>query len=200
MSARFSALDGGKETKMARKTSHPLSELPCRDDDGNLQVVIETPRKSPNKYRYDPECGTLLLSSMLPEGMSFPYDFGFIPSTEGGDGDPLDVLVLMDEPAIPLAIVRTRLIGAIEAEQKDGDSGWETNTRLIGVATHAHSHADETSLKSLRPHLVEEIIAFFEQYNRQRGSEFRCTGLCGPRKAARLVEAGERQFRKNRKK
>ncbi len=186
---------------MPRKTPQLLSELPCRDEkDGTLRVVIETPRKSPNKYRYEPECGTLLLASMLPEGMSFPYDFGFIPSTMGGDGDPLDVLVLMDEPAIPLSIVRTRLIGAIEAEQKDQDSGWETNNRLIGVATHAHSHADESSLKSLRPHLVEEIIAFFEQYNRQRGGEFRSTGLCGPRKANKLVQAGEQQFRKKRRK
>ena len=132
--------------------------------------------------------------------MSFPYDFGFIPSTAGGDGDPLDVLVLMDEPAIPLSIVRTRLIGAIEAGQKDRDSRWETNDRLAGLATHAHSHADETSLKSLRPHLLEEIIAFFEQYNRQRGGEFRSTGLCGPRKAERLVEAGGRLFRKSRRK
>lgn len=186
---------------MPCKRPRLLSGLPCRDqEDGCLQVVIETPRKSPNKYRYDPKCGTLLLSSVLPEGMSFPYDFGFIPSTLGGDGDPLDVLVLMDEPAIPLSIVRTRLIGAIEAEQKDHAGGWETNDRLVAVATHAHSHADETSLKSLRPHLVEEIIAFFEQYNRQRGGEFRCKGLCGPRKAEKLVQAGERRFRKKRRK
>jgi inorganic pyrophosphatase len=182
------------------KPRPPLTELRCREaESGDLRVVVETPRRSPNKYRYEPECGTLMLASMLPEGMSFPYDFGFIPSTLGDDGDPLDVLLLMDEPAIPLSIVRARLIGAIRAEQKDQGGEWEENDRLVAVACHAHGHADEKSLKSLRPHLIDEIIAFFTEYNRQHGKQFRSTGLCGPRKAGRIVDAGEKRFRRKAK-
>ena len=63
----------------------------------------------------------------LPEGMSFPYDFGFIPSTLGDDGDPLDVLILMDAPVVPGCIVRARLLGAIQAKQKE--KGGEVDTK-----------------------------------------------------------------------
>ncbi len=84
-----------------------------------MRVVIETPRRSRNKYSYDPECDCMQLSTVLPEGMVFPYDFGFIPSTLGEDGDPLDILILMDEPVLPGCVIRARLVGAIEAKQKE---------------------------------------------------------------------------------
>jgi inorganic pyrophosphatase len=174
-----------------RAKSHPiLSELPPYDDEGNLRIVIETPKGSRNKYSFDPECNALLLKSVLPEGMSFPYDFGFIPSTLADDGDPVDVLVLMDAPVIPACVIRARIIGAIEAEQKKKGGDWQENDRLVAVATHAEAHQHEKSLKDLRPHLVDEIIAFFVEYNQLRGGQFRNTGLCGSAKACKLVEAG----------
>ena len=71
----------------------------------DLRVVIETPKGSRNKYDYDPDCDCLELATVLPEGMSFPYDFGFVPSTLGEDGDPLDILVLMDTPVIPGCVI-----------------------------------------------------------------------------------------------
>lgn len=93
-----------------------LEELPPeRADGGTLQVIIETPRGSRNKYNFDPDQKIFTLKKVLPAGMVFPYDFGFIPDTRGGDGDPLDVLVLMDEPAVPGCLVPIRLIGVIEA-------------------------------------------------------------------------------------
>ena len=79
-----------------------LSETATFDErTGELRVVIETPKGSRNKYDYDPDCDCLELATVLPEGMSFPYDFGFVPSTLGEDGDPLDILVLMDAPVVP---------------------------------------------------------------------------------------------------
>jgi len=97
-----------------------LSEIaPFEKKDDELRIVIETPKGSRNKYSYDPECDCMQLSTVLPEGMSFPYDFGFIPSTLGDDGDPLDVLILMDAPVVPGCIVRARLLGAIQAKQKE---------------------------------------------------------------------------------
>ena len=82
-----------------------------------LDVIIETPKGSRNKFKYDSTSRMFKLSKVLPEGMMFPYDFGFVPSSTGGDGDPLDVLVLMDEPTFPGCLLECRLIGVIEAEQ-----------------------------------------------------------------------------------
>src|SRR6516162_6407805 len=122
---------------------------------GELRVVIETPKGSRNKYDYDPDCDCLELATVLPEGMSFPYDFGFVPSTLGEDGDPLDILVLMDAPVVPGCVIRARPVGAIEAKQKAKGEDWERNDRLIAVAAHAQSHQNVKSLEDLRLHLVD---------------------------------------------
>ena len=83
-----------------------LSEIATFDvESKDLRIVIETPKGSRNKYSYDPECDCLQLSTVLPEGMVFPYDFGFIPSTLGDDGDPLDILVLMEAPVVPGCVI-----------------------------------------------------------------------------------------------
>src|SRR3954464_1347000 len=96
-------------------------------------VVIETPKGSHNKYKYDERLGALCLSTVLPEGMSFPYDFGFLPGTIGDDGDPLDVLLLMDEPAFPGCVIPARLIGVFESEQSDNGETPGDNHRLVAV-------------------------------------------------------------------
>jgi len=116
-----------------------LSETAPQNDDGEWHVVIETPNGSRNKYSYDPDCDCMQLSTVLPEGMVFLYDFGFIPSTLGQDGDPLDTLILMEAPVVPGCVVRARLIGALEAEQKENGS-WIRNDRLIAVAVHAQTY------------------------------------------------------------
>ena len=127
---------------------HPvLSKMPTFDEEsGDLRVVIETPKGSRNKYEYDPEYDCINSPPSCPEGMIFPYDFGFLPSSLGEDGDPLDVLVLMDTSVVPSYMLRARLIGVIEATQKDDkDEEPIRNDRLVAVATHAGSYA-ETSV------------------------------------------------------
>src|SRR3954469_10958899 len=99
-----------------------------------LRVVVETPKGSRNKYAYDPELKVMTLKKTLPEGMVFPFDFGFVPCTKGEDGDPVDILLLMDAPACPGCVVECRLIGLIEAEQIE-DGSKERNNRLVAVAT-----------------------------------------------------------------
>src|SRR5215471_878934 len=95
-----------------------VNQLPAVDPDtGRLNVVIDTPKGSRNKYKFNEQHGDWRLSKVLPLGMTFPYDFGFLPSTRGEDGDPLDVLVLLDEPAFPGCVVPARLIGILEAAQ-----------------------------------------------------------------------------------
>jgi inorganic pyrophosphatase len=174
-----------------------LSEIsPTGRDKDDIRIVIETPKGSRNKYDYDPECDCIELATVLPEGMSFPYDFGFIPSTLGEDGDPLDVLILMDEPAVPGCVVNARLIGAIEAMQKEKDGDWTRNDRLLAVATHAQTHQAIKSLGDLRPHLLDEIKGFFEEYNRLRHRKFKPRQDVGPHKARALVQTGMKAFKK----
>jgi len=172
-----------------------LSEItPFDDKSGDLRIVIETPKGSRNKYSYDPDCDCLQLSTVLPEGMVFPYDFGFLPSTLGDDGDPLDILVLMEASVVPGCVVRTRVIGGIEAKQKEKGESWTKNDRLIAVATHAQTYQNAKNLSDLRPHLVDEIIEFFVDYNKLRNRKFKAGAVVGPHKAKRLIDAGMKQF------
>src|ERR1700692_4940322 len=106
---------------------------------GHCQIVIETPEGCGNKFDYDRASNLFKLGGLLPEGMMFPFDFGFIPSTLGDDGDPLDVMVLMDSPAHVGCLVALRIIGVIEAEQvQDGKP--QKNDRLLGVVVHSYDH------------------------------------------------------------
>ena len=107
-----------------RGRSTSLEGLPPFEDDCVL-VVIETPKGSPNKLTFEPRYGTFVLKGVLPAGAVFPFDFGFVPSTRADDGDPLDVLVLMDAPVYPGCIVPSRLIGVIEAEQLEQTNDFE---------------------------------------------------------------------------
>lgn len=171
-----------------------LDRLPFRDKDKScLRAVIETPRGSRNKLDYNPEFGIFELAAVLPEGAVFPYDFGFFPSTVAADGDPLDVMVLMDEPLPPGATVPVRLIGAIEAEQRKKHEDWIRNDRLLAVATHAHTHGTIETIRSMNPEQLTELEAFFQHYNRLKGTDFRVLGRVGPKRARRLLEAARRK-------
>jgi inorganic pyrophosphatase len=154
-----------------------------------LNVVIESPRGCRNKYTFDEERGIFYLSGILPPGFSFPFDFGFIPATLGGDGAPLDVLVLMDEPAFTGCLVPSRLIGVIEAGQTEKGKTMR-NDRLIAVAANSHTHTDIRSLNDLNKTLVEQIEHFFVSYNEAKGKKFEPLGRFGSRKAMQLVKDG----------
>ena len=179
-----------------------LSETATFDrKSGDLRIVVETPKGSRNKYDYDPNCDCLDLATVLPEGMTFPYDFGFVPSTLGQDGDPLDILVLMDTPVVPGCVIRARPIGVIEAKQKEKGADWIRNDRLIAVATHAQTYDDGIkSVDDLRPHLMDEIKEFFVTYNHLRGRKFKPLAENGPKKAMALIEEGAALFARRHKK
>ena len=168
-------------------TSQPFADLAALADDGAVHVVIETAKGSRNKYAFEEKLGVFLLKGVLPEGTSFPYDYGYIPSTKGGDGDPLDILVIMDAPAFTGCVIEVKVIGAIEAEQTERDGRTERNDRLIGVATHAHTHDHVEALSDLRPQMIEEIEAFFEHYNRLAGKAFKPVKRSDAADAMKLV-------------
>ena len=164
--------------------------LPARDpQSGLLNVVVETPRGSRNKFKYDEKCGLFKLSKALPLGACFPYDFGFIPATRADDGDPLDVLVLADEPAFPGCVVPVRLIGVIQAEQTEKGQTVR-NDRLVGVVETPYNPPEVRSLVEVAGTRLDEIEHFFISYNRAEGREFRPVGRQGPEEAGRVVEAG----------
>ena len=155
-------------------------------------MVIETPKGCRNKYAFDFDLKNYKLKTVLPNGAVFPFDFGAIPGTRGEDGDPLDVLVLMDEPAFTGCLVESRLLGVIEAEQtKDGKT--ERNDRLIAVAKKSHTHGSIKSLSNVEPKLIEEIEHFFVSYNEARGKKFRPLARKGPAAAQRLIKQSRRK-------
>ncbi len=172
-------------------TAGSLSRLPAYDPKtGELTAVVETPKGSRNKYDYDGSCAAFRLGGVLPEGMSFPYDFGFVPSTLGDDGDPLDVLILLDTAVVVGCVLTVRPVGVIEAEQRERNGTWLRNNRLVAVATHARTHEHVHALTDLRPRLLDEVGAFFAHYNQLSGKEFKPTGHGGPDRARELVDRG----------
>jgi inorganic pyrophosphatase len=162
------------------------------DDKQMLRVVIETPKGSRNKFAFDPDEHIFELKKVLPSGMIFPYDFGFIPSTEADDGDPVDVLVLMDEPAFPGCVLTCRPIGVIEGEQGDKKKNKERNDRIIAIEQDAHSWEDIETVDDLGKQFARELEEFFVNYHRLSGQQYRVLGLKGPDQARKLVKSGMR--------
>jgi inorganic pyrophosphatase len=174
--------------------THPAALLPPFADDGCLNTIVETSKGSRNKITFDPDRGLYELSGVLPAGASFPYDFGFVPGTLGDDGDPLDVLVLMDEPAFAGCLVTARLIGVITAEQQERDGDVDRNDRLVAVAAKSRTHEHVRTFADLGDALLEEIEHFFISYNEIKGKRFEPTGRKGARAARTIVEKGASRF------
>lgn len=178
------------------KPAHPqaLDRLDTYDGEA-LTVVIETAKGSQNKFTYEPRFGAFVLSGVLPAGAVFPFDFGFVPSTLGEDGDPLDILILMDAPAFAGCIVPSRLIGAIQAEQTE-DRKTERNDRLLAVAANSITHKSIKSLNGVSEDLLGQVEHFFVSYNQVKGKKFVPIGRVGPAAARRLVESARRRAKR----
>ena len=172
-----------------------MVRLAARDkESGHLNAIIDTPKGSRNKFKYDEQLGLFKLSGMLPVGNVFPFDFGYIPSTRGDDGDALDILLLMDEPAFTGCLVPAKLIGVIEAEQTEEEKTMR-NDRLIAVAADSRNHSHVRFLGDLNSNLLHEIERFFISYNETKGKRFEVLNRLGPERAQDLVVAGMKKFR-----
>src|ERR1700730_14163085 len=161
-----------KKKKLKASVGNPSLLESLDPDEDNLQVVIETPKGSRNKYAFDEKQRVFGLKKVLPAGMEFPYDFGFVPSTLADDGDPVDVLVLMDEPAFPGCILQCRLIGIIQGEQKDGKEV-ERNDRVVAVHIGTHSWDDIRHIDDVGKKFCKELEEFFVNYHDLTGKEYR---------------------------
>lgn len=177
--------------KSAKSLANPVLLQPLNKKEDLLQVIIETPKGSRNKFAFDEKQKIFALKKVLPAGMTFPYDFGFLPRTLAPDGDPIDVLLLMDEPAFPGIAVRARLIGIIEGEQTDGKKKTR-NDRLIAVAEMNHEYAQIQKLNDLPRHFLHELEEFFVNYHRLEGKEYKLLGCKDADVAMRMIQKAQR--------
>ena len=152
-----------------------------------VNVIIETPRGCQNKYDFDPDLGVFILNKTLPMGTVFPFDFGFIPQTLGEDGDPLDVLVIIDEPVYPGCMIHTRLLGVLEAKQDNEKGKKIRNDRLVAVSDCSVLYENIKNIDDLNKSMVKEIENFFVDYNKHEGKKFEPLGWKNSKTAMKLI-------------
>jgi inorganic pyrophosphatase len=175
-----------------------LITLPTFAEQSNrtiLNAVVESPRGSRVKLKYNPDLDVFALSYVLARGSTFPCEFGFIPSTLGDDGDPLDILILMDAATCTGCVISARALGVIEAEQTQ-DRKTFRNDRIIAVTIAEHERAGLRSLDEIAPALLDEIEHFFVSYNQMRGREFKPRCRAGLGTVSKLLERGIARFAK----
>lgn len=145
---------------------------PVEKNDQTINVVIETPSGSQYKYAFDQQLQIFKVKKILPVGSTFPFDFGFIPNTKGGDGDPLDVLVIADQKLFAGCLLSCRLLGMLEATQHEKDKEKQRNDRIIAVAESTTKYADVKKISDLNKNMISELENFFIYYNKHDGKIF----------------------------
>ncbi|MEJ5976627.1 inorganic diphosphatase [Novosphingobium sp. PS1R-30] len=170
-----------------------LLDLPHQLDRKALtcRAIIETPKGRQGKFDYDPKSGLFELAGILPTGMSFPLAFGFIPGTLGGDGDPIDVLVLAEEDLPIGCLLPVRLLGVIEARQTEGNSTVR-NDRIIAKASASRLFAGVDGIADLGEPFSAELARFFEVYNSLKDHHFEVLAIADAERAAKLIAEGSR--------
>ena len=165
-----------------------LAALPARRSDGALTVVVESPRGSSSKFKYDPTLDAVVLSRPLPAGVVYPHDWGFIPSTCASDGDPLDVMVLWGGTSYPGVVIPSRLIGVLRVEQTNVVTGdRERNDRLAAVPLKAPDLEFVVSVFDLSERTRAELERFFLNAVAFEGKDLKILGWSGPSEAEALL-------------
>jgi inorganic pyrophosphatase len=155
-----------------------LASLPVLSEAEFVHVVIEAPRGSRAKLAYDPKLGTFVLRKSLLTGLTYPHDWGFTPSTKADDGDPLDVMVILDAATFPGLVVICRIIGILQVEQKTKDKT-ERNDRLFAAPLHSHSERALKDVRDLTKPLQEEPEKFFIATEELKDKKLRIIGWDG---------------------
>jgi inorganic pyrophosphatase len=169
-----------------------LHELDAFAEKKQINIVVETAKGSGSKFKYDPDLGLISLHRSLPKGHVFPYDYGFIPSTVGEDGDPLDALVLLDTDVFPGCLVQARMVGIIEAKQEGG----VRNDCVIAIHRDSAAWDGVSDIKDLPSRLIDQIVYFFDSYRDFQGKDFRAIGRKGCKRAEKAVREGVRRFQR----
>ncbi len=176
--------------------SSPLERLPAKAQRGLVNVVVDTPKGSCQKYKFEEDAQVFALTRILPAGMFFPYDFGSIPQTLAEDGDALDVMVISPASSFVGCLITVKLIGTIRARQTEKGRAVR-NDRLLGVPVTKVNPAEYAHVRDLPRGRIEEIEHFLVSYNQAQGRRFVTTGLGGPDRAlATLADAQKRYERR----
>jgi inorganic pyrophosphatase len=164
-------------------------------EDNHVWVVIETPAGSRTKYKWDAKAQAYRAGRVLPLGMAFPFDFGFIPGTKAEDGDALDALVIADAPLVVGALVECRVLGAyrIATADEPGDEDTVENDRLLCVPISSLRGAEWKNLEDVGKPLADEIEGFFKTYVERQGRKVEIKKRVGPQAALNLVKKSKRR-------
>jgi inorganic pyrophosphatase len=153
-----------------------------------INAIIECPKGSGHKYDYEPEMRCFKLSKILPAGLVFPFDFGFIPDTKGDDGDPLDVIVVSEIQSFPGCCMDCRIIGAIKAEQTERNGDKVRNDRYLAIPDVSQLFKEIKDIDGLPEDIITQIENFFKNYNDQAGKRFEVLERLDAEAAYQLME------------
>ncbi len=151
-----------------------------------ITAIVETPKGSAQKYDYDPENKWFKLKKVMPAGMVFPFDFGFIPNTKGEDGDPLDIIIISELKSFPGCVMDCRIIGAITANQTEVGKTVR-NDRFIGIPEASQMFADIQEIKELPADIINQTQTFFINYNEIEGKKFKPLKKINATQALKLI-------------
>lgn len=165
-----------------------LHELPTFGAEGAVYVVVESPRGSTLKLKYDPEFSTFRLSRPLPLGFRYPFDWGFIPRTRASDGDPVDALIISEASSYPGVVIPCRIAGVLEIEQdKKQGHGRERNDRVIAIPA-VTPRSVAKSVFELPQRVRDELTHFFQQAVAFEGKNIVPLGWGGPESGSALIQ------------
>lgn len=167
-----------------------LAQLPLTDAQGDLRVVVETPAGSRVKLAWDPSTATFRWSRALPAGLTYPYDWGFFPSTMAEDGDPVDAMIIGEGPTPPGVQLSCRPIGILRVQQREGRSrAQERNDRLFVVPLATIRYQDLKDIRDIGRPTLQDLEDFFVQSQRHTAKHLRLVGWEGPAAARAAVQA-----------
>ena len=175
---------------------HPWHD--CYVDDALVEaafpVIIEVPNGSKNKYELDKETGLLRLDRVLYSAVHYPADYGFIPRTFCDDGDPLDVLVLGQEPVFPLTIVQARAIGVMRMRDEKG-----IDDKIVAVSVRDPAYAEYRDKIELPGHVLRQVRRFFEDYKVLEHKQVVVEDMVGPDAAHGIIADALQMYKQLRR-
>ena len=173
--------------------SNAIESVPSRTEDGAVNVFIETPKGSRHKYDLD-SSGLFRIGLELPEGVTFPFSFGFVPNTLAEDGDALDIMLVTAGSVPSGALIESRLIGVLKMEN-DEDGKMARNDRVVAVANMSRIFGGTTTLSEMRDGFAWDLEEFFDTYNRMIERPFRIVGRGEKDEAMDMLEKAEARKR-----
>jgi inorganic pyrophosphatase len=173
-----------------------LINMPPFTEDGDVYVVVETPRGSRVKFDYDPNLKAFTLSKSLLTGLTYPHDWGFVPSTKADDGDPIDIMVVHDAATFPGIVLTCRVIGILQIEQKTKGKS-ERNDRLFAVPRDSHSEQALKDVSDLSKPIRQELEKFFKATDELEDKTLTMIGWQGPKAAMQAIKDASKSFKKN---